>query len=164
MQLKKQIINTRDLLKTYQFLVKYMELKIVKCSSCNTEIETESCPKCGLQQPKQKCKGCYQKFYTSFLVNGNCPACDQKEKNLPYKSPFMALVLSIVPGLGLYYAGNPAKGAAILIAISICIWIPIIGWFLIPFIWIWGAVDAYSTATRANANDGLKLISKTQEI
>lgn len=125
----------------------------MKCSSCGTEIETDSCPTCGLQQPKTKCKSCLQKFYTSFLINGNCPACDQKEKDLPYKDPMWALILSIVPGLGLKYAGNPGKGAVILMAVLICLWIPIIGWLMIPILWIGSAISAYNTATRANANE-----------
>lgn len=125
----------------------------MKCSACNTEIETDSCPKCGLQQPKQKCKSCYQKFYTSFLINGNCPTCDKKEKDMPYKSPFLAFFLSIVPGLGLIYVGKKEKGVAIIIAMSICLWIPILGWLMIPLLWMWSAVDAWNTATRTNANE-----------
>jgi len=127
-------------------------VKIVKCSSCNTENETDSCPVCGLQQPKQKCKSCLKKFYTSFLINGNCPTCDKKEKDLPYKSPVLALILSIVPGLGLYYVGKQEKAGGILVFVLICIWIPIIGWLMIPAFWIWGAIDAYRTAMRVNAN------------
>jgi len=65
----------------------------------------------------------------------------------------LALILSIVPGLGLHYAGNPGKGAMVLIAVFICLWIPIIGWLMIPILWIGGAVSAYNTATRANANE-----------
>jgi len=93
-----------------------------------------------------------KKFYTSFLINGNCPTCDKKEKDLPYKSPVLALILSIVPGLGLYYVGKQEKAGGILVFVLICIWIPIIGWLMIPAFWIWGAIDAYRTAMRVNAN------------
>jgi hypothetical protein len=41
----------------------------------------------------------------------------------------------------------------VLVAVLICLWIPIIGWFMIPILWIGDAVSAYNTATRANANE-----------
>lgn len=70
-----------------------------------------------------------------------------------YKNPSIAVVLSFFwPGLGQIYNGEIGKGIAFLIAAGISaglMWV-LIGFLLYPVIWIWGMVDAHSSAKRIN--------------
>lgn len=70
-----------------------------------------------------------------------------------YKNPSIAIVLSFFwPGLGQLYNGEIGKGIFFLIAAGISallMWL-VIGFLLYPVIWIWGMVDANSSAKRIN--------------
>ncbi|HXB55757.1 MAG TPA: DUF5668 domain-containing protein [Vicinamibacteria bacterium] len=73
----------------------------------------------------------------------------------PPKSPGLALFLSLFPGLGQIYNGQPAKAVAFFFA-----WVgsiygtaavnPFPFAFLIPFVYLYNLVDAFRTATLIN--------------
>ena len=123
------------------------------CEACQTEITTDTCPKCGLKQKKTACKDCFKKFYKDYLNDGLCPICFEKEKTAPYKEPLIALLLSIIPGGGQYYLGQKNKGGFYLGMFFICCIVPVIGWFLLPAAFGVPAGDAYRTAKRMNRMD-----------
>ena len=122
----------------------------MNCEACQTELTTDTCQKCGLKQKKVMCKGCMKKFYTGYLTNGLCPACIESETKAPVKNPYIALMMSIIPGVGHLYLGQPAKSGIYLLMFLLCLFIPVIGWIMIPAAWIIPALDAYNTAKRMN--------------
>lgn len=122
----------------------------MQCESCQTEFTGEICPSCGLKIQKVMCKDCYKKFYKSYLQDGLCPICYDKEINAPYKSPLTATLLSIVPGLGHYYLGLKDKGGLYLLMFCLSCVIPIIGWLMLPIAYFLPMFDAYKTANRIN--------------
>lgn len=69
------------------------------------------------------------------------------------KSPGVAVLLSLlVTGAGQVYCGRAARGAAFFAA-GFCAAVSllfIIGFVLLPIIWIWAAIDAASVASRQN--------------
>jgi len=68
------------------------------------------------------------------------------------KNPALALFLSFLfPGIGQFYNGQVAKGFLMLI-LCIALWIVWLGWT----IWIWGMIDAYSSAKRINVEANAK--------
>jgi TM2 domain-containing membrane protein YozV len=74
----------------------------------------------------------------------------------PPKSPGLALFLSLFPGVGQIYNGQPAKAFVFLIAWAGSIWgaaevSPFPFAFLIPFVYIYNLIDAYATAAQINA-------------
>lgn len=72
----------------------------------------------------------------------------------PAKSPGLAAVLSFfVTGLGHIYAGDVGKGIALFVvyALSVGMTFMMIGWLILPFVWIYGVIDAYKAAERTNA-------------
>lgn len=71
------------------------------------------------------------------------------------KNPGLAAVLSFfVVGLGQIYNGQVGKGIALFIAagVSGLLCTIIIGFILLPVVWIYGVYDAYKTADRLNAS------------
>ncbi len=74
------------------------------------------------------------------------------------KSPGLALLGSFfLPGLGQLINGQVAKGLITLVAfiLSWLLVIALIGFLLLPAIWIWSMVDAYTGAQRWNAQHGI---------
>jgi TM2 domain-containing membrane protein YozV len=74
------------------------------------------------------------------------------------KNPVLHLVLSFfIPGLGTMLAGKPGQGVLLLAAyIGACLLcLVLIGFVLVPAIWIWGMVDAYKAAQKWNAAHGV---------
>ena len=72
----------------------------------------------------------------------------------PAKSPGVAAVLSFFwCGLGQIYNGQIGKGIFMMICylISCLLIFVLIGLLTTPILWIWGMVNAYSTADRQNA-------------
>jgi hypothetical protein len=73
------------------------------------------------------------------------------------KSPALALILSgIFPGVGQIYVGEPAKAFVFFFAFVGCIYGVTEGVvfpfaFLIPFVYLFGVIDAYRAADGANA-------------
>ncbi len=74
------------------------------------------------------------------------------------KNPGIAAVLSFFwCGLGQIYNGQILKGIIIIICYAIA-WLLmylVIGFVLVPILWIWGMYDAYRTAERLNKNNAL---------
>jgi TM2 domain-containing membrane protein YozV len=74
----------------------------------------------------------------------------------PPKNPWLALVLSLFPGLGQVYNGQPAKAFVFFSA-----WVgsiygtaeidPFPFAFLVPFVYLYNLIDAFRTATLINA-------------
>jgi TM2 domain-containing membrane protein YozV len=70
-----------------------------------------------------------------------------------YKNPGVATVLSFFfMGLGQIYNGQIGKGILfiVLYAISWVLMFVIIGFITTPILWIWGMIDAYSSANKIN--------------
>jgi TM2 domain-containing membrane protein YozV len=72
------------------------------------------------------------------------------------KNPWVALVLSLFPGVGQIYNGQIAKGLCFFFGEAFCIygaadinWFPFA--FLIPFVYFYNLVDAWRSATLINA-------------
>lgn len=125
------------------------------CDSCKTDISSDICPNCGLKQERIMCRACMKKFYKNYLKEGLCPECFEKGVQAPYKSPYLALGLSILPGLGHFYLGLKEKGAIFLFMFFLSCIIPILGWLILPIALIFPALDAYKTANRMNRMDEL---------
>jgi len=71
------------------------------------------------------------------------------------KSPIIAIILSFIfPGLGQTYIGQQQKGV-LFIVIGICLVLMmyiLIGIVLYPLFWLYSMYDAYTSATKLNAN------------
>jgi TM2 domain-containing membrane protein YozV len=74
------------------------------------------------------------------------------------KSPGLAVFLSfLIPGLGSMTSGSGGVGTLILVS-YIFSWLLttlVIGFVLVPVVWIWGMIHANSAAVRWNANHGI---------
>jgi TM2 domain-containing membrane protein YozV len=74
------------------------------------------------------------------------------------KNPGLALVASFfIPGLGTLINGNVGLGIAIFAAYCVA-WIlclVIIGFVLLPAVWVWGMIDAYQGAKKWNTAHGI---------
>lgn len=73
---------------------------------------------------------------------------------MPYRrSPGLATVLSIIPGVGHLYLGLYERAAAIVLVFALGIWLADaaeIGPFVIMFVWFFGLFDAYRQAQAIN--------------
>jgi len=121
----------------------------MKCEACQTEFDGEICPKCGLKITKTRCIDCSKKFNSGYLNHGLCPECLEKEKNMPYKSPLTAFLLSIIPSAGYRYLGLKRRADGFLLLFFPSCLILIGPLFLIPF----SAIDSYMIAKRINRSD-----------
>jgi TM2 domain-containing membrane protein YozV len=69
------------------------------------------------------------------------------------KSPGLAAMLSLFPGLGQFYNGQIIKGAAMMALIWL-VGMPLtlfgVGFMIIGVVWLWSIVDAYHTAEKLN--------------
>jgi TM2 domain-containing membrane protein YozV len=71
------------------------------------------------------------------------------------KNPWLALALSLFPGVGQIYNGQPAKGIVFFFAWVSCIYgsaeiSPFPFAFLIPFVYCYNLIDAWRSATAIN--------------
>ncbi|NHM28941.1 hypothetical protein G7K71_18630 [Desulfofundulus sp. TPOSR] len=74
-----------------------------------------------------------------------------------HKNPGLAAVLSfLVCGLGQIYNGQVGKGIALFVAAGITglLCAVVIGFILLPVVWIYGIYDAYRTAEIINKGAG----------
>lgn len=74
------------------------------------------------------------------------------------KSPTLAFILSVVPGLGHVYAMGSAgipRALAFAASIGVSLWfcLILIGFIMVPILWIWCAFDAMGCAKLVN--DGM---------
>jgi TM2 domain-containing membrane protein YozV len=70
-----------------------------------------------------------------------------------YKDPSIAVVLSfLVCGLGQIYNGQYAKGFVLMACYAVAWWLTVIviGFLIVPILWISGMVDACQSARRIN--------------
>jgi hypothetical protein len=72
------------------------------------------------------------------------------------KNPWLALALSLFPGVGQLYNGQPAKGIVFFFAWVSCIYgsaeiSPFPFAFLIPFVYCYNLIDAWRSASAINA-------------
>src|SRR4029079_5133762 len=72
------------------------------------------------------------------------------------KTPVAALLLSVFPGIGQIYNGQPAKALVFFFAFVGCIWMsaegnPMPFALMIPFVYFYGLVDAWRSAVAINA-------------
>lgn len=125
---------------------------MTSCPRCGTEVAatTKFCPECGTQLQVQPLQG---------------EVIERREARAPaLPSPWTAAFLSIVPGLGHWYAGAPRRGLIFFVAIvagevlGIDLDLTMIGDVVgIPLgagatgLWVFCAVDAYRTALRRRA-------------
>ncbi|GIL34022.1 hypothetical protein [Phycicoccus sp. DTK01] len=74
------------------------------------------------------------------------------------KSPGLAVLASFfLPGLGQFVNGQGAKGFAFLFScfVGFLLLAVVIGVFVLPVVWVWSMVDAYSSAQAWNARHGI---------
>lgn len=74
------------------------------------------------------------------------------------KNPALALILSFfIPGLGTMVSGKVGKGFLILglYVLGILLTLVLIGWLVMLGVWIWGLVDAHTTAQAWNRAHGV---------
>jgi hypothetical protein len=74
------------------------------------------------------------------------------------KSPILAFILSIVPGLGHIYAMGAAGIPRALafaggVGLSLVLCLLLIGFIMTPIVWIWCAVDAMGITHLVNQGD-----------
>ncbi len=81
-----------------------------------------------------------------------CSDCSSEKTKNKRKSPVIAALLSIIPGLGQVYAGDLLRGFAIIaaMAISFCLMVLVIGFFTFIGAWIFGIADAYKMVKKQN--------------
>lgn len=74
------------------------------------------------------------------------------------KNSAAAIALSfLIPGVGSMYAGNSGVGVLILTlyVMSLVLCLVLIGFVLAPVVWIWGMMNAHSSATNWNHDHGI---------
>jgi TM2 domain-containing membrane protein YozV len=72
------------------------------------------------------------------------------------KNPGVAAVLSFfICGLGQIYNGQILKGIILIICYGIAwaLTMVVIGFLIVPILWIWGMYDAYRTAEKINKSN-----------
>jgi RNA polymerase subunit RPABC4/transcription elongation factor Spt4 len=126
------------------------------CPRCGTPLSatTKFCPQCGTQVRVQPVQGEVIEHRATTRAAG-------------VPSPWVAGLLSIVPGLGHWYAGAPRRGFVFFVAIvagevlGIDLDLSLIGDVVgIPLgagatgLWVFCAFDAYRTAARRRAESG----------
>lgn len=83
----------------------------------------------------------------------------QQPMQVAPKSPALAVFLSfLIPGLGSMTSGEGGMGTVIL-ACYIVSWfltLALIGFVLVPVVWIWGMVAAHGAARRWNYDHGIE--------
>jgi TM2 domain-containing membrane protein YozV len=74
------------------------------------------------------------------------------------KNPAAAIALSfLIPGVGSMYAGNSSTGVVIVVLylMSLVTCLALIGFVLVPIVWIWGMINAHGSAVRWNSEHGI---------
>jgi len=73
------------------------------------------------------------------------------------KNPAVALIVSVfLPGVGSMISGQPAVGAAILVAYLLgwVLTLVLVGFLIVPAAWVFGLVHGYQSAQRWNRDHG----------
>jgi TM2 domain-containing membrane protein YozV len=100
-------------------------------------------------------KAYFEKYDESAEISQRaeiCSDCSSEKTKNKRKSPVIAALLSIIPGLGQVYAGDLLRGFAIIaaMAISFCLMALLIGFFTFIGAWIFGIADAYKMVKKQN--------------
>jgi TM2 domain-containing membrane protein YozV len=80
------------------------------------------------------------------------------QQQVAAKSPGLALVASFfIPGLGSLINGSVGIGIAIFVSYCVAwaLTLVLIGFILVPAVWVWGMIDAYQGARNWNARHGI---------
>lgn len=137
------------------------------CSGCGREMAATD----------QFCHGCGRKTgpgATASLAPTASTAVAPAQQAMPHpmqpaqpvivvrspKSPGVAAVLSFFwAGLGQIYNGEIGKGILfmVLYVVSAFLMMAVIGFITTPILWIFGMVDAYKTAEKINAAQGIRV-------
>lgn len=113
------------------------EAESVYCRECGVEIRraAEICPNCGVRQQPP-------------------PRAESLDKLIDGRVPLVAVVLSaIFPGLGHVYARDVDMGLFFVVSflLSVLSLVVLIGFVLVPAIWIYAIYDAGKAAERRDA-------------
>jgi len=121
------------------------------------------CEHCGAEVPNgaKFCRSC-GKALTQTGDNSPQPAVPAQPpaqyaaqgQPVFYKNPGVATVLSFLwAGAGQIYNGEIGKGIAfiVLYVFSVLLMFVLVGFLTTPILWIWGMIDANSSAKRINA-------------
>jgi TM2 domain-containing membrane protein YozV len=111
------------------------------CHACGNRIDPRAsiCPQCGVA--------------TAHGSPGRDPSVAVAAMALNHKSSGAAVLLSLLfTGAGQWYCGHVARGFAFFFAavISAILCLVIIGFLLLPIVYIWAAIDAASLANQHN--------------
>ena len=100
------------------------------------------------------CQNCGETIDAKAVI---CPKCGVKTTpHFGEKNPGLAAVLSfLIVGLGQVYNGQIGKGLVLIIFyfVSIVLCFVLIGFVLVPILWIYGVYDAYNTANLINSGE-----------
>lgn len=119
-----------------------------KCGSANTD-GARYCGKCGhtLSTPTASEEA------SGPVVRGSPPTSSAPDPDITKyatgKSPVLALVLSIIPGVGQFYNSDPKKGLVMLLGFVVLGGVS--GGLLAIAMWLWAGIDAYRVASRKAA-------------
>lgn len=87
------------------------------------------------------------------------------------RSPAAAFWLSLIPGAGHVYVGQPTKGLVLIVAVASAIYLASEGagaftGILIPFLWIYAMIDAHRSAVAINhlLDTGQKTLEPTESL
>lgn len=134
------------------------------CTNCGTEISPEAafCPQCGYkfgqeEKPQTKfCQNCGKKIDINAEI---CPHCGVRVANARLseeKNVLVSVILSMMlPGLGHLYLGLNTKGISFIIAIIVswALVILLIGFVLIPIVWLWALIDSIKSTEAINRGE-----------
>jgi TM2 domain-containing membrane protein YozV/predicted RNA-binding Zn-ribbon protein involved in translation (DUF1610 family) len=140
------------------------------CSACGSELENQNaiaCPNCGgeiRRGVKSFCPDCGIKLPNlNAIVCPNCGGALSGRSNTSMptsnmqaeKNSAIAVILSVIPGLGQIYNGQIGKGILFFIVAFILLftsWLIVPG-ILLAILWIVNIVDAYVTAEKINRGE-----------
>ena len=125
------------------------------CSNCGTEVDINAvvCTNCGAalstsqnlpKSPKMYCTNCGSEIDVKAVVCPYCGVATQNRALIKEKSVAAGVILNFfVPGLGHIVTDFTHRGLNFLVMyiVSIILAFLLIGFILIPIVWIWSMVD-----------------------
>lgn len=156
---------------------------MVKCEVCGEEIvdDVKFCPKCGSEisvesaaeekadEVKEEeipvihksietkfCTNCGSEIDKNAVVCPKCGVSTRRTQVSEEKSAAIGIILNFfIPGLGHIVSDFTHRGANFLVmyVISIALMFLLIGFILVPIIWIWSMIDINTCVKKANAGE-----------
>lgn len=137
------------------------------CTNCGTEVDVNAvaCTNCGAalsdlpnaQNPSKKfCTNCGSEIDINAIVCPKCGVSTGSKLVTEQKSSAVGIILNFfIPGLGHIVCDFTHRGANFLVmyVISIVLAFLIIGFILIPIVWIWSMIDVNTCVKKANAGE-----------